>query len=270
MVKVRKGFTLIELLVVISIIALLLSVLVPTLGKAKAAAKGAVCKSNLHQWGLMWTLYFNEHEGRIPTGRYGNYNLGSAFAQKYGPPGSGMWMLYMNPYFVDANMSFCPAATKPYDDGGHQPFQAWNPTPELDEHWIHQTKFNKGSYGMNGMIGSFMYGDNPYYVERRVARIQNISAPAQVPIFGDSAFLQSFPSADDLPPETEDDMSGRNLRDFCVNRHNKHTQLTLIDGHVEKVGLKRLWRLKWHKKWSQDLADAGGEPDWPDWMSGMD
>ena len=56
------AFTLIELLVVISIIALLLSILMPGLSKAKAQAKKVVCGSNLKQWGLIFSTYLSEHD----------------------------------------------------------------------------------------------------------------------------------------------------------------------------------------------------------------
>jgi prepilin-type N-terminal cleavage/methylation domain-containing protein len=61
-----NGFTLIELLVVIAIIALLLSVLVPALQKAKFIARVTICKSNVKQWGLMANLYANDHDSKFP------------------------------------------------------------------------------------------------------------------------------------------------------------------------------------------------------------
>jgi prepilin-type N-terminal cleavage/methylation domain-containing protein/prepilin-type processing-associated H-X9-DG protein len=57
--KTQKAFTLVELLVVISIIALLLSILMPSLSKAREQAKTTVCKSNLKQVNvaaMLWSI----------------------------------------------------------------------------------------------------------------------------------------------------------------------------------------------------------------------
>jgi len=59
----RKGFTLIELLVVISVISILGAILLPTLGRAREAARRAACMSNLKQIGLVFKMYVNEVRG---------------------------------------------------------------------------------------------------------------------------------------------------------------------------------------------------------------
>ena len=60
------GFTLIELIVVISIIALLISILLPMLGTARDSAKRVRCASNLRQITLVGTTYANDFDGKLP------------------------------------------------------------------------------------------------------------------------------------------------------------------------------------------------------------
>ena len=59
-----RGFTLVELLVVIAIIALLLSILMPGLQKARESARGIACRNHLKTIGLANNLYANNYDGQ--------------------------------------------------------------------------------------------------------------------------------------------------------------------------------------------------------------
>jgi len=80
----KRGFTLIELLVVISIIALLISILLPVLQQTKAAAESVKCKSNLRSIGLGWAIYADLSDGHILPAWVD-------FSDLYGPGAAAPW-----------------------------------------------------------------------------------------------------------------------------------------------------------------------------------
>ena len=77
-----RAFTLVELLVVIGIIAVLISLLLPALGKARESARRVACASNLHQLALATIMYLNDNHQVFPRGGGFNFNAqgGAAFS----------------------------------------------------------------------------------------------------------------------------------------------------------------------------------------------
>jgi len=89
------GFTLIEVLVVVAIIALLISILLPSLARAREQARTSVCLSNEKQIGLAMSMFSSEHRGRVPRGisRHGSPD----------PTGPVNWVRMVARMFGDRN-----------------------------------------------------------------------------------------------------------------------------------------------------------------------
>ena len=122
----RSGFTLIELLVVISIIALLISILLPALQAARDTARLAVCKSNQRQILIGIHTYANDYDGLVPpsfdlTAAGTNPIYFQGFDQVltlpythglYGPPGyKNIGRLFQEQYLNSVDVFFCPEDT---------------------------------------------------------------------------------------------------------------------------------------------------------------
>lgn len=118
----RKAFTLVELLVVISIIAMLMAVLLPSLNKARTQAKNVICCSNQKQIATAIHTYAASNDGKLFM-RYDedNYAIRWKNATPYSWPEIGMMDLMM-PYIQLIDVCYCPLSkSKPFlwDDGTH-------------------------------------------------------------------------------------------------------------------------------------------------------
>lgn len=139
--KDRKAFTLIELLVVISIIALLIAILLPALGKARESADRATCLSTLRQWGILMHAYGqdnNDHSAQVDTWPIYFYSSNHRNIGRY----------YLANYAVEPEMLFCPAAQQGFIDvdPGHH---GWSKTDFVrNGTWpnVFQGAYRAGSY----------------------------------------------------------------------------------------------------------------------------
>jgi prepilin-type N-terminal cleavage/methylation domain-containing protein len=284
----RRGFTLIELLVVIAIIALLMSILMPALGRVRKQARTTACLAQLKQWGLLFSLYCQDNDGYFFTGEV-NGARGNAIAtidgvtKSWGTGSGGFWRIVMAPYTSNMarKMWCCPQATKP-NPTGTIPLNSWAYAA-----WT--TDGTVGSYGLNGWILNIFasktagnrtngWGRNDLDSQGRSRHWGSPSSQYgnQAPVFTGSWWVDSWPLDTDQPPPVENgpaDTPGTNeMNRVCVDRHNGFLNAAFCDWTVRKIGLKELWTLKWHKTYNTSgrWTRAGGvnPDDWPLWMRG--
>jgi prepilin-type processing-associated H-X9-DG protein/prepilin-type N-terminal cleavage/methylation domain-containing protein len=91
----RRGFSLVEVVIVVGIIALLIAMLMPTVGRVREQSKATVCLSNLRQLGTALTIYVDAHRGAFPL----NAHAGAGQS----------WVETLYPYGVTPAVRFCPS-----------------------------------------------------------------------------------------------------------------------------------------------------------------
>jgi len=215
-------------------------------GGGRRRAKEALCLSNLRQWGVVYEMFADDHEGRFCTGFW--------------------YQLY--PYYRDFKLLLCPSATVPHSDshrGGK--FEAWVVQGGLPADWGRQDVL--GSYGANGHVG----GAGMKYTSSQTDWLTvGLKGADRAPVLLDGA-RGGVPRVVDQPPEYDgqiyygyDPKYGtpdiNEIRNFCINRHNGGVNCLFLDFSARKVGLKELWVLKWHREWPDDIV----LPEWPEWM----
>lgn len=269
--KKARGFTLIELLVVIAIIALLMSILMPALTRVKKQARTAACLAQLKQWGLYFSMYAEDYNGKFMEGNQGTSRNG----------GNNRWVYALGDYYQwDSDFTCCPNATMPWqeEDGTDNRLagtfrgatSAWG--YYMQDHWL---KPVKGSYGINGWC------NNPDPGKGHSGKAADlhwrgpmVKGAAYVPLFMGAQRYNQWPEATDEPP----DVNGRlwsagdniHMKRVCLDRHDGFNNCLFMDFSARKVGLKELWTLRWHKNYNEAgpyTVRGGVTPDmWPTWL----
>ncbi len=247
--KKRKGFTLIELLVVIAIIALLMSLLMPALSKAKNQAKAIVCINNLHQFAIVWKMYLDDNENWFPEDMH-------------------TWIDDTAKYWKDPGIVLCPYASK---HEGADSVQDRGDTHHAWKETINGTLY-LSSYGLNQYCSRSAEEGSDNRSWEEMFPNATISFADRVPLMGDCAMRGATPQEMDEPPEYSNQTyysipgNQNEIRAFCIDRHNYAINMLFLDWHVDKVGLKYLWVLKWKKDWNLPPEPL---PEWFPWMASL-
>ncbi len=189
------GFTLIELLVVVAIIAVLVAILLPALGRAREAAKTISCSNNMRQMGIAVVMYTDEYDGHLPANWDASWNP---------RPFTASWRYFLWKYAGMDNREYwiCPNDKSPYT-------------------YIHPNM--PSSYGSNGYI---TYDAPPTYHHELISKM---SYPSKT-IYAACANQENFAEFDDvLSPYFGTDYPYR-----VAYRHSDATILLFVDGHVNK------------------------------------
>ena len=230
----RKRFTLLELMVVIAIIGILVTMLLPSLSKARAQAQAAVCMSNQKQVFIVTNFFMNNYGGHIPPVTNGNNSTKSPYKDMWESTGaySGTTKAKYQRY-----MGFIFDNDKGYLSDNDVVF--WRKIKEEDAIYkcptdervqIGQSEARASSYSPN--MNLWQHWGN--WKSQDPLNVMPVEKPAEAVLQGDSAggmYIRDW----DINIQEELFYGFPRLEDSSIIlRHPRNSALfTYLDGHVE-------------------------------------
>lgn len=253
----RIAFTLVELLVVIGIIAVLIGILLPSLGRARHVARTAVCASNLRQLANGWMLYAQAHGGIVCPARLPELPGQKAYDLGNGPHHRPRWydiigaQVNIHPLLRPTGVSnddehvtspafLCPERPE-WDNARNYPYGynfqfLGNMRPQSNGRPIHYPVKVSGLKGSETVLAADSLGcasGKPRALRTgyRADGVHDVTA------IGDHAYTIDPPRLTADSDYTDDGHRTPADRSAPDPRHSRKASVAFCDGHVELLGL---------------------------------
>ncbi|MGA1980336.1 MAG: prepilin-type N-terminal cleavage/methylation domain-containing protein [Sedimentisphaerales bacterium] len=232
-----KAFTLVEIIVVISIIGLLMSVLLPSLGRARGQANAVACTNNLRNLGFAFACYANDYDDYAMPAREKPllYWWGRVEPNGIDHKAGFVWP-YLQSELKKNSVYECPAQRY-----GSYGLQGKPPGEPDDPKWITSTYGYNGYYLCPPQSG---WDDDKNIKDRPWQKITTVKCPDKVFAFADT-LIDSTSAGPPLntflldPPDLyKDGRWEKNLWPTTCFRHSRRTNVEFVDGHCGPMDLE--------------------------------